>query len=143
VVTPNLDEAALLLGQPLTDAAALEPAAQALLALGARAALLKGGHLAGDEVADLLARPCLPTLRLASPRIASRNVHGTGCTLSSAIAAHLALGHGLDEAVRRARHYILGAIAAGAEVQTGGGHGPLNHGHAPVPTHLLEGLQAA
>ena len=143
VVTPNLDEAALLLGQPLTDAAALEPAAQALLALGARAALLKGGHLAGDEVADLLARPGLPTLRLASPRIASRNVHGTGCTLSSAIAAHLALGHGLDEAVRRARHYILGAIGAGAEVQTGGGHGPLNHGHAPVPTHLLEGLQAA
>jgi hydroxymethylpyrimidine/phosphomethylpyrimidine kinase len=137
VVTPNLDETALLLGRPLDRAEGLEQAAQDLLALGARAALLKGGHLPGDEVADLLTRPGQPTLRLASPRIASRNVHGTGCTLSSAIAAHLALGHGLDESVRRARAYILGAIAAGADVRTGAGHGPLNHGHAPVATHRL------
>ena len=137
VVTPNLDEAALLLGRPLDRAQELERAAQDLLTLGARAALLKGGHLAGQEVADLLARPGLPMLRLASARIPSRNVHGTGCTLSSAIAAHLALGHGLDESVRRARVCILGAIAAGADVVTGAGHGPLNHGHAPVATHLL------
>jgi hydroxymethylpyrimidine/phosphomethylpyrimidine kinase len=137
VVTPNLDEAALLLDRPLDRAQELERAAQDLLTLGARAALLKGGHLAGQEVADLLARPGLPMLRLASARIPSRNVHGTGCTLSSAIAAHLALGHGLDESVRRARVYILGAIAAGADVVTGAGHGPLNHGHAPVATHLL------
>ena len=137
VVTPNLDEAALLLGRPLERAEGLERAAQDLLALGARAAMLKGGHLPGDEVADLLARPGRTTLRLASPRIASRNVHGTGCTLSSAIAAHLALGHGLDESVRRARAYILGAIGAGADVLTGAGHGPLNHGHAPVATHRL------
>ena len=126
-----------LLGRPLDRAQELERAAQDLLTLGARAALLKGGHLAGQEVADLLARPGLPMLRLASARIPSRNVHGTGCTLSSAIAAHLALGHGLDESVRRARVYILGAIAAGADVVTGAGHGPLNHGHAPVATHLL------
>lgn len=132
VVTPNLDEAALLLGRPLRAADELEPAAQGLLALGARAALLKGGHLPGDVVMDLLAVPQRASLRLASARIMSRNVHGTGCTLSSAIAAYLALGHALEEAVRKARDYIVAAIAAGAAVQTGRGHGPLNHGHAPV-----------
>jgi hydroxymethylpyrimidine/phosphomethylpyrimidine kinase len=76
-------------------------------------------------------------LTLQSPRIASRNVHGTGCTLSSAIAAHLALGLPLQEAVRQARHYIVAAIEAGAGVTTGQGHGPLNHGHAPQAMHLL------
>jgi hydroxymethylpyrimidine/phosphomethylpyrimidine kinase len=77
-------------------------------------------------------QPDAPSLRLASTRIPSRNVHGTGCTLSSAIAAHLAQGLPLDVAVQRAREYILRAIAEGAQVQTGHGHGPLNHGHAPV-----------
>src|SRR5690606_32387392 len=92
VVTPNLDEAALLLGRPITGAHELEAAARDLLALGAPAVLLKGGHLPGDEVADLLVTGAGPSQRLASPRIASRNTHGTGCTLSSAIAACLALG---------------------------------------------------
>ena len=78
-----------------------------------------------------------PEVVLASPRIASRNTHGTGCTLSSAIAAHLALGLPLEDAVRAARAYILGAIQAGASVQVGHGHGPLNHGYAPLATRLL------
>jgi hydroxymethylpyrimidine/phosphomethylpyrimidine kinase len=138
LVTPNLDEAALLLGHRIDGVEGLEPAARALLALGAPAALLKGGHLPGDEVVDLLVQPGRPALRLASPRIASRNVHGTGCTLSSAIAAHLALGHDLQTAVRRGRDFIVQAIAAGAGVCTGQGHGPLNHGHAPVSMHLLD-----
>lgn len=137
VITPNLDEAELLLGRQIAGVEALEPAARELLALGAPAVLLKGGHLRGDEVVDVLLQPGREALRLASRRIPSRNVHGTGCTLSSAIAAHLALGHGLDEAVRRARAYILGAIAAGAGVRTGHGHGPLNHGHAPVAMQIL------
>ena len=137
VVTPNLDEAALLIGRPITGAEALEDAGRSLLALGARAALVKGGHLAGDEVVDLLVQPQATSLRLASPRIPSRNVHGTGCTLSSAIAAHLAQGLSLEDAVQRARAYILRAIAEGAAVQTGHGHGPLNHGHAPVPAHRV------
>ena len=137
VITPNLDEAELLLGHTIDGINALEPAAQELLALGAHNVLLKGGHLQGDEVVDLLLRPEMPPLRLASPRIASHNVHGTGCTLSSAIAAHLALGMTLDQAVRRARDYILAAIASGATVRTGHGHGPLNHGHAPVAMHVL------
>lgn len=132
VVTPNLDEAALLLGRPITAAGELEAAARDLLAMGAPAVLLKGGHLPGDEVADLLVSGPGPVQRLASPRITSRNTHGTGCTLSSAIAAHLALGEPLERAVALARSYILQAIAMGADVYTGAGHGPLNHGHAPV-----------
>ncbi|MFT4242452.1 MAG: bifunctional hydroxymethylpyrimidine kinase/phosphomethylpyrimidine kinase [Acidovorax sp.] len=132
VITPNLDEAALLLGRPIQGADALAEAAQALCGLGAKAALLKGGHLQGDEVVDVLALPGGICHRLASPRIATHNGHGTGCTLSSAIAAQLALGLPLVQAVQAARAYILGAIAAGADVRTGRGHGPLNHGYAPV-----------
>jgi len=131
LITPNLDEAALLVGHPIAHADALEQEAQALIDMGARAVLLKGGHLAGDTVTDvLLAQGQVPE-RLSSPRIDSRNVHGTGCTLSSAIAAHLALGLPLTQAVREARTFILQAIAQGAQVVTGQGHGPLNHGHAP------------
>ena len=137
VITPNLDEAALLLGRPIEGADALDTAAQALLGLGARAALLKGGHLPGGWVVDVLALQGGTHQRLESARIATHNGHGTGCTLSSAIAAHLALGHALPEAVQKARTYILGAIQAGAAVRTGRGHGPLNHGYAPVAQVVL------
>ena len=138
VITPNLDEAALLLERTIPNADVLNTAAEDLLAMGVKAVLLKGGHLAGDEVVDVLLQAGMAPQRLASPRIASHNVHGTGCTLSSAIAAHLALGHPLAEAVALARRFILGAIAEGANVTTGHGHGPLNHGHAPVATHVFK-----
>jgi hydroxymethylpyrimidine/phosphomethylpyrimidine kinase len=137
VITPNLDEAELLLGHGIDGLAALEPAAGELLALGARAVLLKGGHLKGDQVVDVLLQPGQVALRLQSERIASRNVHGTGCTLSSAICSHLALGYDLSTAVKRARDFILSAIASGAQVQTGHGHGPLNHGYAPQAMKIL------
>ncbi|HEX7866926.1 MAG TPA: bifunctional hydroxymethylpyrimidine kinase/phosphomethylpyrimidine kinase [Variovorax sp.] len=137
VVTPNLDEAALLIGHAIEGVDALDGAADELLALGAKAVLLKGGHLPGNEVVDVLLQSGGERKRLASARIDSRNLHGTGCTLSSAIAAHLALGATLPEAVERARTYILGAMAAGADVKIGAGHGPLNHGFAPVPTHRV------
>lgn len=137
VITPNLDEAALLLGRSIDGADALDEAASALLALGAPAVLLKGGHLPGDLVVDVLAMAGGGHLRLQSPRIATHNGHGTGCTLSAAIAAHLALGLPLPQAVEQARAYILGAIAAGADVHTGHGHGPLNHGYAPVAQRVL------
>jgi hydroxymethylpyrimidine/phosphomethylpyrimidine kinase len=117
----------------------LETAGYDLLAMGARAVLLKGGHLPGDDVVDLLVQPNTPAERLASRRIQSHNVHGTGCTLSSAIAAHLALGLGLSEAVHCARQFIVQAIAHGADITTGHGHGPLNHGIAPVPMHAVHG----
>lgn len=137
VVTPNLDEAGWLLERSIKGAETLDEAAQALCALGARAVLLKGGHLPGDWVVDVLATRSGLRQRLESARIATHNGHGTGCTLSSAIAAHLAQGLPLQQAVERARAYILGAIAAGADVTTGCGHGPLNHGYAPVAQLVL------
>ena len=132
LVTPNLDEASWLLGRKIAGEDDLDAAADALLDLGAKSALLKGGHLPGDWVVDMLALTKGDHYRLGSERIVTHNGHGTGCTLSSAIACHLALGEPLLKAVESARGYILGAIAAGADVHTGRGHGPLNHGFAPV-----------
>ena len=137
IVTPNLDEAGWLLGRSITEEKKLEAEADALLELGAQAALLKGGHLPGNWVVDMLALPTGQHYRLGSERIATHNGHGTGCTLSSAIAAQLALGQPLVPAVHAARAYILGAIAAGAAVVTGHGQGPLNHGNAPVAQHVV------
>ncbi|WP_311220881.1 MULTISPECIES: bifunctional hydroxymethylpyrimidine kinase/phosphomethylpyrimidine kinase [unclassified Acidovorax] len=137
VVTPNLDEAGWLLGRRIDGVDALDDAAADLLALGAQAVLLKGGHLPGDWVVDVLAGAGGLRERLQSARIVTHNGHGTGCTLSSAIASHLALGLPLKEAVQAARAYILAAIAAGADVRTGSGHGPLNHGHAPLAQRVL------
>ena len=134
VITPNLDEAALLLGRGIDGIPALDAAVADLLAMGAPAVLLKGGHLNGDVVMDVLGQQgqaAVDYLRLRSQRIATHNGHGTGCTLSSAIASSLAQGLALPEAVAQARQYILGAIEAGADVYTGQGHGPLNHGYAP------------
>lgn len=139
VVTPNLDEGALLLERDIPGIDALDDAVQDLVGLGASAVLLKGGHLPGDWVVDLLGTRTGERLRLQSERIATHNGHGTGCTLSSAIAAHLALGLPLLEAVKAARAYILGAIAAGAHVHTGAGHGPLNHGYAPKAQAIVGG----
>ena len=142
VITPNLDEAALLLGRSIDGIAALDAAVADLLAMGARAVLLKGGHLSGDLVMDVLGRQGQQAgdyLRLQSQRIVTHNGHGTGCTLSSAIASFLAQGLALEAAVIEARRYILGAIEAGAEVYTGQGHGPLNHGYAPRAQLIFEG----
>ena len=136
LVTPNLDEAALLVGRPLHTEADMASAAQQLLDMGARAVLLKGGHLAGHSVADLLLQAGAPPLWMRAPRIATPNTHGTGCTLSSAIAAGLALGDDLPQAVQKARDFVRGALAAGADVRTGAGSGPLNHGFAPQPMRL-------
>ncbi|MDR3067739.1 MULTISPECIES: bifunctional hydroxymethylpyrimidine kinase/phosphomethylpyrimidine kinase [Comamonas] len=142
VITPNLDEAALLLGRSIDGIEALDAAVADLLALGAPAVLLKGGHLSGDLVMDVLGRQgrqASDYLRLQSQRIVTHNGHGTGCTLSSAIASFLAQGLALEAAVTEARRYILGAIEAGAEVYTGQGHGPLNHGYAPRAQLIVEG----
>ena len=131
LVTPNLDEATLLVGRTLANEDDMQLAAHELLAKGARAVLLKGGHLAGDVVSDLLQVAGAAPYWMRAPRIATANTHGTGCTLSSAIAAYLALGHSLIDAVEAARAYVRGALAAGAHVKTGQGSGPLNHGFAP------------
>ena len=137
LVTPNLDEAALLVGRPLDSEQAMEIAARELLSQGARAVLLKGGHLPGDVVSDLLIMQGGAPYWMRAPRIHSANTHGTGCTLSSAIASHLALGLSLTEAVEAARVYVRGALEAGAAVRTGAGSGPLNHSHAPQAMRLI------
>ena len=136
LLTPNLDEAALLLGRPLREVPHLQAAASDLQAMGATAVLLKGGHLPGDKLCDVLQLQGHEALHYESARIHSRNVHGTGCSLSSAIATQLALGHDVASAVVTARAFIRQAIAQGAPVHTGHGHGPLNHGFAPVVMQL-------
>ena len=136
LVTPNLDEAGLLLNQTLTAVGELQIAAQALLDMGAHAVLLKGGHLSGDMLCDVLQQLGSRAEVFHSTRIHSQNVHGTGCSLSSAIAAYLALGKNMTQAVALARDFIRGAIANGANVKTGLGHGPLNHGFAPQVMHV-------
>ena len=138
LITPNLDEAALLVGRPLSSEAEMEAAAHELLARGARAVLVKGGHLAGEVVSDLLLEADGAPHWMRAPRIATANTHGTGCTLSSAIAAYLALGYALVDAVEAARVYVRGALAAGANVKTGQGSGPLNHGFAPQAMRLID-----
>ena len=136
VVTPNLDEAALLVGRRLEDERAMEDAAREMIRMGAQAVLLKGGHLAGDVVSDLLMTHDDQAHWMRAPRIVTTNTHGTGCTLSSAMAAYLALGQPLLEAVLGARTYVRAALAAGSDVRTGAGGGPLNHGHAPHTMQL-------
>ena len=137
LITPNLDEAGFLIGCALKNEADMEAAAGQLLDMGARSVLIKGGHLSGDTVADLFVSSNAQKHWLRAPRIHSHNTHGTGCTLSSAIAAHLALGDPLALAIEKSHAYIRQALQAGARVRTGAGSGPLNHHSAPVPMHIL------
>jgi len=128
VLTPNLPEAAALLGtEPARDEAEMQQQAQKLLALGAAAVLIKGGHGGGTESVDLLIEASGETLRLAVPRIATENTHGSGCTFASAIAAGLAKGLPLPGAAREAKTYVSAAIAAADRLGVGSGHGPLHH----------------
>lgn len=127
LLTPNLPEAAQLLGRAIArNEAEMEEQGEALLGMGARAVLIKGGHGEGPEAVDLLVLPD-ETIRLAAPRIASRNSHGTGCTLSSAIAAGLAKDFTLREAVSAAKAYVHGAILDADRLSIGQGHGPTHH----------------
>jgi len=130
VVTPNLPEAARLLEEkPAEGRAEIEAQAERLLACGAKAVLLKGGHGGGDESADYLLTP-LGGRWLTAPRIATDNTHGTGCTLSSAIAAGMACGRHLEAAVVAAKDYVTGAIAAADQLEIGAGRGPVHHFYA-------------
>ena len=129
VVTPNLPEAAALLGEPVAeDEAAMRAQGERLLKLGPGAVLIKGGHAAGNESADLLI-DAAGVQRFAAPRLATRNTHGTGCTLSSAIAAGLAKGLALRHAMAAAKAYVSAAMAASESLRIGHGHGPVHHFH--------------
>jgi hydroxymethylpyrimidine/phosphomethylpyrimidine kinase len=127
LVTPNLPEAAQLAGFPVTDRASMVMAAQALAAMGVEAVLVKGGHLAGSEAADLLWLHGHEHW-FTAPRIITPHTHGTGCTLSSAIAANLAQGESLVDAVETAKRFVTLAIEAAPGL--GSGHGPLGHAAA-------------
>ncbi len=134
LLTPNVPEAEALTGLVIADRAAMRPAAEALLALGVPAVLLKGGHLPGGDVIDLLAS-AEGMQEFRALRIASRHTHGTGCTLASAVAAGLAQGMDLAGAVARARAYVRAAIASAPGF--GAGHGPLNHAVTMDPARLV------
>ena len=130
LITPNLPEAAALLDAPLaTTEPEMREQAEKLLGQGAQAVLIKGGHAEGAESVDFLVQPTT-VARLSAGRIATSNTHGTGCTLSSAIAAGLAKGLDLSEAVREAKAYVTAAIAASDRLKIGHGHGPVHHFHA-------------
>ncbi len=129
VLTPNLPEAARLLGRgEALDAEETEAQGRALLELGPRAVVMKGGHAEGPTCIDRLVTASGVT-EMALPRLATRNTHGTGCSLSSAIAAELAKGAGLEAAVGRAQTWLHGAIRAADGLGIGSGHGPVHHFH--------------
>ena len=129
LLTPNLPEAAALLDEPVAEnEAAIERQGQRLLALGCPAVLIKGGHGQGAESTDYLILGS-GTIALAAPRIATENTHGTGCSLSSAIAASLAKGTDMETAVRTAKAWVGAAIAAADRFDVGHGHGPIHHFH--------------
>jgi hydroxymethylpyrimidine/phosphomethylpyrimidine kinase len=125
VVTPNIPEAEALIGSPVDSLEAMRAAARAIHILGAANVVVKGGHLPGDTLTDVL----FDGDRLhefSGPRVQTRNTHGTGCTFSSAIAAYLALGEAVPDAVRKAKDYLTGALQHAYD--TGKGHGSVNHG---------------
>jgi hydroxymethylpyrimidine/phosphomethylpyrimidine kinase len=130
LITPNLPEAAALLDESVASSEAdIERQGERLLAMGSGAVLIKGGHGKGAESIDYLIREA-GVVALAAPRIATKNTHGTGCSLSSAIAAGLAKGDDLETAVRRAKTWVSAAIAAADRLDVGHGHGPIHHFHA-------------
>jgi hydroxymethylpyrimidine/phosphomethylpyrimidine kinase len=124
IVTPNVPEAEVLTDRAIESVDHMHDAARRILELGPRVVLVKGGHLGGDDSVDVV-HTATATFELRAPRIATRNTHGTGCTLSAAIAANLANGLSDDEAIRAARAYLEGALRHAPEI--GGGHGPLGH----------------
>lgn len=137
VITPNLPEAEVLTGRTLKTIADMETAVESLRQLGAEAVLLKGGHVEGDRVVDLLITKD-SVARFEGPRIQSSSTHGTGCTLASAIATGVAQALSLEDAVQRARAYVIAAIESAPGL--GHGHGPLNHAHTVSPTSSMKSV---
>ncbi|UCS95672.1 bifunctional hydroxymethylpyrimidine kinase/phosphomethylpyrimidine kinase [Echinicola marina] len=131
IVTPNLDEVAVLVGKDVRCPEAMEKAGKEILLKGPEYVLVKGGHLPGKHIVDLLIGNNDVYAKFEGNKIDTPNTHGTGCTLSSAIAAYLARGFDILESVSRARKFVVSAIEAGREVAIGEGHGPLNHFFEP------------
>jgi hydroxymethylpyrimidine/phosphomethylpyrimidine kinase len=144
IVTPNLDELSWLIGATVDSWTQFEESAKALHAMGAKNVLVKGGHMKSPNLMDMLveftARPeaadAIAITEIVKPRIHTQNLHGTGCTLSSAIACFLALGYPLKAAVKGAQDYVYQAISAAVAMRIGSGHGPVNHSFSPQSMHL-------
>jgi len=132
LITPNIDEASLLSGQEINSLRNMFEVAHLMLDMGCRAVLLKGGHLKGSMMNDVYVDEGGFSQVFAARHIETSNTHGTGCTLSAAIAAHLAMGHSYVEAISAAKDYLTSALEAGKSVVTGAGAGPLNHGFSPL-----------
>ncbi len=136
LITPNLDEAEILVGRPIRTKTEMQLAAEEMVARGCNAVLLKGGHLISDKLYDVFSQKGANSLVMETPYIESNNVHGTGCTLSSAIATYSALDLSLTESILLAKNYISDAISAGKNVTTGHGNGPLNHSYSPQKMYI-------
>ena len=140
LITPNLPEMRALTGMPLTTVDEKECAAHRLMEYGAKAILLKGGHEDGDTKTDILyiASPNgILSRTFSSETIATQNTHGTGCTLSAAIAAYMARGLSMEDAIKEAKIYVSEAIRAGADVSVGNGFGPVNHSFNPLEMSII------
>ena len=139
LITPNLSEAEILAGQKISTVEDMKRQAKEMLKLGCKGVLIKGGHLDGGLMCDVLQTATEEAPHLfTAPKVDSRNTHGTGCTLSSAIATFLALGEPMSVAVEKAKQYVYKGIESGNDVCIGGGHGPLNHFHSPVAMHFFD-----
>ena len=149
LITPNIYEAEILAGKKITDEDAMNDVAGEILSKGAEAVLIKGGHIEGDKKVDLLynairkteARSSEITMMIGdsfeSETVETRNTHGTGCTLSAAIASNLAMGLGINKAIDKAKYWLTSALIAGADVEIGSGHGPANHFYAPKKMRII------
>ena len=149
LITPNTYEAEILAGKKITDEDAMNDVAGEILSKGAEAVLIKGGHIEGDKKVDLLynairkteARSSEITMMIGdsfeSETVETRNTHGTGCTLSAAIASNLAMGLGINKAIDKAKYWLTSALIAGADVEIGSGHGPVNHFYAPKKMRII------
>lgn len=138
LITPNLPEASVLLGKEIRTSEELQQAAVDLSKLGCANVLIKGGHLENDSCDDLLYLGAENrAVTLPSKRIETVNTHGTGCTLSSAIASSLAKGHSIENSVKAGKEYITGAIGSGALYTIGQGHGPVDHFYSFFPAKQL------
>lgn len=132
LITPNIPETEIIAGMAISDAAAADKAARRIIDMGCDALLIKGGHREGHEKRDVLYTSCGERHEYTLPSISTRNTHGTGCTLSSAIATFIARGERMESAVAKAKEYLYRAIKEGAAMEIGSGHGPVNHFFAPV-----------
>ena len=131
LITPNMDEASLLANMTIETVAQMQQAGEVIAQMGCKALLMKGGHLKSEQLTSILINKSGIVSTYISDKVDTNNVHGSGCTLSSAIASYLARGEELQDAVALAQEYINGAIYYGSDVLIGKGNGPLNHFYNP------------